>query len=603
MSAQTNYFLQQAYSYIQANNFDAATLILKQCLRFSSNNIDVIRLLSVVEAQKGNYGAALNYADEFILISPRSSIAHSIKGNILSAIGRHEDAIVSFRNAIKHDPLNSEAYSNLGNLFQDLARYEEAVDCYEKAIQIQPDTHFFYINLGNALLNLRLFEGAVSAFDSAVILEARDHEAWSGKACALIELKKFDDALSAINTSLHLHSGNADALINKAVILIGLERYQDALDLLDKVNQSSPGIAVVWSNRGAALEGLALYKEAIASYEIASQLQPKLTNVDSNLQNARHSLACLNLREFRFSAGWAGYDARWESSGNSSTPMISKKQEWSGMAAIDPLYVWAEQGIGDQVLYGSMLKDLQSYPQKKIITVNKKLLPIFTRSFPDYQILEKGSQVLDDLYGGHIAMGSLGKFLRNKLSDFDGAITPYLIDDEDKTNLMRSDLKLLGGQIACGLSWRSSNSTVGDSKSIDLSEFLPVLKKQHIDFINLQYGDVSGEIGAVYKDYGVKVHEIPGINIFDDIDSLLSLIKACDIIITTSNTTAHLAGAIGQETLLILPYSTGKFWYWHDIDQVSLWYPSIKIFKQEKQGDWSKPIQAAKSYLESRFAI
>jgi len=600
MIARINYFLQRASSCIQAKNFDTAALILRQGLRAEPNNVDIIRLLSVVEAHNGNYAVALNYADKLILIS-KSSIAHSIKGNILHAIGQREDAIVSFRAAIKRDPLNAEAHSNLGNLLQDLARYEESVNCYKKAIQIHSNVHFFYTNLGNALLNLKVFEGAVSAFEKAAILEERDHEAWVGKARALIELKRFDDALNAITISLQLCSGNVDTLINKAVILIGLERYQDALDLLDEVNKSSPGMAVVWSNRGAALEGLALYKEAIESYEIAYQIQPKLINVDSNLQNARYSMACLNLRELRFHAGWAGYDARWGSSSNSSTPIISKKQEWSGMATIDPLYVWAEQGIGDQVLYGSMLKDLEKYPQKKIITVNKKLLPIFSRSFPDYQILEKGTQVLDDSYGEHIAMGSLGKFLRNKLSNFNSAIAPYLIDDKEKTNLIKSDVKLLGVKNACGLSWRSSNSTVGKSKSMDLSELLPILKTQHIDFINLQYGDVSEEVGVIYKDHGIKVHEILGVNVYDDIDSVLSLIKACDIVITTSNTTAHLAGAVGQETLLLLPFSTGNIWYWHDIDNSSLWYPSVKIFKQEKQGDWSEPIQAIKIYLESRF--
>jgi ADP-heptose:LPS heptosyltransferase len=87
---------------------------------------------------------------------------------------------------------------------------------------------------------------------------------------------------------------------------------------------------------------------------------------------------------------------------------------------------------------------------------------------------------------------------------------------------------------------------------------------------------------------------------FNDIDGVLSIISACDLIITTSNSTAHLAGALGKETLLLTPYSVGKFWYWQDIDGVSLWYPSVRVFPQTKQGDWVTPINSMKAYLEKR---
>lgn len=603
MNAQTNYFLQKASSLIEAGNFDAALHILRQILKKTTGNADAIKLMSIAEAQLGNHTIALDYINKYILISPKNSLAHCIKGNILHSLNLNDDALESYKFAIKRDPLNAEAHNNLGNLYQNLTMSQEALIHYRKAVQLEFKNPFFHVNLGNLLLKLKLFDDALIAFERGASLEARYFEAWFGKACALIELSRFDDALVAIESALSLSPVNSDALVNKAVILINLGKYQTGLNLLDDINLSNPKIPAVWSNRGTALEGLARFHEAIESYEIASKIEPEFDDANSNLQNAKYSLACLNLREFNFLDGWIGYESRWASKGNSSTPILSLSPEWQGEAANNSLYIWAEQGIGDQILYSSMFHDLEKFPQKKVVTVNKKLVPIFQRSFPDFQIIEKGIKIPDGLYDQHIAMGSLGKYLRKELESFKNKTTPYLIDDEDKTESIKKNKKIFDGNKICGLSWRSSNSKVGEVKSINLSDLELIFKIRGLNFVNLQYGNVSDELEESYGNYGVRVNEIPELNLYEDVDGLLSLIKACDIVITTSNTTAHLAGALGVETLLLIPYSIGRFWYWHDIDGVSLWYPSIRVFKQENPGDWTAPIQAIKAYLENRFEI
>ena len=121
-----------------------------------------------------------------------------------------------------------------------------------------------------------------------------------------------------------------------------------------------------------------------------------------------------------------------------------------------------------------------------------------------------------------------------------------------------------------------------------------------MQFVNLQYGDTAEEIAVLSEKHQQSLYSVPEIDIFNDIDGVLSIISACDLIITTSNSTAHLAGALGKETLLLTPYSVGKFWYWHDIDGVSLWYPSVRVFPQTTQGEWADPINAIKTYLEKR---
>ena len=119
----------------------------------------------------------------------------------------------------------------------------------------------------------------------------------------------------------------------------------------------------------------------------------------------------------------------------------------------------------------------------------------------------------------------------------------------------------------------------------------------------MQYGDTKNEVDLIKNKLGVHLANVPNVDLFNDMDSLLAVISACDIVVTISNSIAHFSGAAGKETLLLLPYSAGKFWYWQDIEGISLWYPSVRIFRQRDQGDWSQPINEIKQYLEGRFAI
>jgi ADP-heptose:LPS heptosyltransferase len=124
----------------------------------------------------------------------------------------------------------------------------------------------------------------------------------------------------------------------------------------------------------------------------------------------------------------------------------------------------------------------------------------------------------------------------------------------------------------------------------------------NIEFINLQYGEVKNTLFQVSKEIEKEIINLDDVDLYEDVDGALSIIAACDIVVTSSNSTAHLAGALGKETLLLLPYSTGQFWYWHSIDGKSIWYPSVKVFEQQLQGDWTAPVHAVKQYLERRFA-
>ena len=132
------------------------------------------------------------------------------------------------------------------------------------------------------------------------------------------------------------------------------------------------------------------------------------------------------------------------------------------------------------------------------------------------------------------------------------------------------------------------------------------LQSEGLHFVNLQYGDTHQERQALQCEYGIEVQEVSQVDNYHDIDGLAALIDACDVIVTTSNTTAHLAGALGKKTLLLLPFGRGQLWYWsHQGGQQgpqnqSAWYPSIQFYKQDTPADWSQPLSQIKAELEKR---
>jgi hypothetical protein len=337
-------------------------------------------------------------------------------------------------------------------------------------------------------------------------------------------------------------------------------------------------------------------------YAQARNIYENIITQDPSNICAHFYLAQIQLFLTEFHSGWHGYEWRWLSKEVDEKPLKTSKPIWQGESFNGSLYIWAEQGIGDQILHASILAQLSEFTQKKIISLDKRLLPIFRRSFPDFEFVDKTAGVSESRYDQHLPIGSLGKFFRKNILDFYTAKKHFLIANVVVSNNVKSRYSS-GEKKLCGISWSSINKALGKQKSIALIDLEKILKLKKFQFINLQYGDVSSEIRSVEAELNVKINDTQETDLYEDLDGLLSLIEACDIILTTSNSTAHLAGALGKEVILLLPFSVGKFWYWHDIDGNSLWYPSIRVFKQERQGDWSAAIEAAKKYLEVRFAL
>jgi len=246
--------------------------------------------------------------------------------------------------------------------------------------------------------------------------------------------------------------------------------------------------------------------------------------------------------------------------------------------------------------FSSVFNELDGLNQKITISLPKKLIPIYERSFPNFEFIDADKSFATESIDEYVPIGSLAKNFRRNVHDFKKAKFPYLIWNNQLSDELRQQLHE-PKKIICGIACNSTNRVLGNDKNFPLSTLSPLLQLNQFKFVNLQYGYAGGQLQELALSNNAQVHHFSNIDLFDDLDSTLSLVNACDLVVTSSNSIAHLAGAIGKRTILILPFETGKFWYWHEIDHHSLWYPSIRIFSQKTQGDWDSVMSEVAEFM------
>jgi ADP-heptose:LPS heptosyltransferase len=221
---------------------------------------------------------------------------------------------------------------------------------------------------------------------------------------------------------------------------------------------------------------------------------------------------------------------------------------------------------------------------------------VFRSSFTDLNFIEPRSLLQSNFL--ECNLGSIAGVFRKNTESFKRQNKSFLKADKHKTEFIKEKiLKGRKGFKICGISWHSKNSKIGKNKSLELERFIDILRTPNIIFINLQYGSDINDILRFSNLHEVEILSFDDIDLFNDINSLFSLVEACDFVITISNINAHVAGALGKKTFLLVPFSRGRHWYWHDGLCESLWYQSVEIFTQTETGDWSLPINQIKEKI------
>ncbi len=356
-----------------------------------------------------------------------------------------------------------------------------------------------------------------------------------------------------------------------------------AIDYYKKAISLNPNNSYIYNNLSKTYFDLNMHDDAKDNSFKALKLKPN----DGDVQK---TLSFIYLKDHDYENGWNYFDGRLSLNDfiikNKNIEKLNKKLFTKKVISKSKskFLIVREQGVGDEILYGSMYGDLLKNIENITIECDPRLLNLFKRSFPEYsnRFAELGSisgkeyelEKIDYV----LYAGSLGKYYRKRLSDFINK--PYISVDEENYKRTQNKLLKYKNKYNIGISWKSFNNRYASDKSLHLNDFKDIFKLPNCNIFNLQYGDVGDEINIFNnkKNYLLNINDL---DLYNDFEGIASLLKSLDIFITVSNSTAHLAGSLGVKTLLIKPDNYALFHYWNQKNNKTPWYNSVELIEKQ----------------------
>ena len=532
---------------------------------------------------QGQMPEARAAAERALQFDPGLAAAWFNLGAVLVAQGETARGIESYRKALGFKPDFAEAWSNLGGVLGAQGRSQEEIDAYRRALAINPQLAPVWSNLAEALRTAGEADEATAACRRAVALDPGFAAAWHNLGNALFDAGKHEESRQACEQALQLAPRFAAARSALGNALQGLGRLDEALRAHHQALEIDPGSAELHFNLGVALKYCGRITDAIASYRRGLVLDPGNAEAHWNL-----GLALLTAGELR--EGWDEYEWRWRR--RKPEAIRYDFAAWNGdVSQPSRLLVWAEQGIGDEIIYASMLADLAASPLRITLEADPRLVSLLQRALPQITVIpRRDPPALDRAdYDFEVPLASLGRWLRPAFASFP-CHAGFLQPDPSQVAAYRNRLRELapGATRIIGISWRSKNVEFGSFKSMQLLDWAGLLRDPQACYVDLQYGDTTAERALLAAQTGVRLEHLPGLDLFNDIEGLAAVCAACDLVITVSNVTTHIAGALGRPVWQLTAKAKGRIWYWFSERSDSPWYPSLRLFTQRTPGNWQE---------------
>ncbi len=598
----------------------------------SSGQAEVLLNKGIELFQRGELQKAETIFRNIALSNSDISNAWNLLGAVSLASNNPENARDQFKQAISIDSTIADYHFNLALAYIKTFNAGEAIEALEAALAIRPDYIEALNTLASVFMSLKLWDQALGMLEQATSLDQNYIEAWINSCGVLQEMGKFDKAVEAGMRSIKIAPDNLQAVYNlaraygrqenwdKAIKLydrcielgpdfingyinkgwnhIKNHQYAEAESILLKALEIDPGNSEVFDNLALTLASQGRYDTAIDYHNKSIALNPDNPEAHTNL-----GFALLINEDFR--AGWGKYEYGLKTSVRGPVKP-SPITLWTGQSLENRLiYVAGEQGIGEQIMFSTMLPDLVSQKASVIYECDDRLIPLFNRAMPEIMTTPRSapktiSEIInsDKQADFRIAVGSLGQFLRPTTADFK-IQTNTLEPDPDLSRLYRQKYQNLGAGPVIGISWQSRNPGFHVEKSTDLEFWQPILSQSEFTFVSLQYGDVDADIAWAKDKIGAAIYVDPEVNALDSLEQSAAQISAVDLVISISNATVHIAGACGVKTWVIL--GEVSLWHWFRNHNYSLWYDSLELFRQSSEMNQQQLMNKIADKLSSEF--
>lgn len=477
-------------------------------------------------------------------------------------------ALECFTQLLAVEPGNLDALAGRGRALGHLGRHCEAAQCFASVLAVRPDHLECLGNQGVALHKLGRNTEALTYFDRVLALIPAHPDALAHRGFVLQAVGRFEEALDSLDRALRVNPRSLTAQHARGMTLERLGRYEQALKQFGAVLAQDPRHVDAWSSRGVVLGRLNRHREARAAYVRALEIAPG--NVD-----VLFNLSFLQLTEGDLVAGFRGQALRW----TARLPRLDARTDrpiWLGQPALSgkTILLHHEQGFGDTIQFVRFAPLVAAQAAAVLLRVPDPLIRLLSR-LPDLQVISEHQPLPPhDL---HCPLMCLPVPLGTTQDTIPAPRSYLQASPEDIARWKQRLGPITRPRI--GLVWRGHTQyALAAQRDIPFEDLMPLLTLP-AELISLQK-EVPAKDRAALEASGIARH---GESLTDFADTA-GLIQNLDLVITTDTSVAHLAGALGKLSYILLHHV--PCWRWRRGREDSPWYPTVQVFRQQTPGDW-----------------
>jgi tetratricopeptide (TPR) repeat protein len=577
----------QALDWLRRRRWDEAAACLRQLLALRPEEAEALNHLGVALSEQGQYAEALDCFDRALRGQPAFPQAHHNRGNALRKLGRHAAAAAACEEALRLDPEAADVCNNLGITLLALGRQADAAVRFRQALRLRPDHPDAANNLGVALSEQGHLTEAVAIYRQVLRRRPQAAESHNNLGIALAAQGRFAEAIACYRRALKLKPDYADAHNNLGNSLRQEGQVAEAAAALEQALRLKPDYAEAHNNLAIVRMRQGRIEQALEGYAEAVRLKPEYAEAHCN-----RALAWL--LQGNFEQGWPEYESRWGT--KDFKPRDFQQPRWDGTPLEGrTILLWCEQGLGDTLQFVRYAALVRQRGGVVLLEAPPRLLPLL-KSCPGIDRLLPAGGPLPD-FEVQAPLLSLPGLLRTTLETIPAPV-PYLSPEPQRLRRWGEELRAIPG-FKIGIAWQGSPTYGGDRhRSIPLKHFEPLARLPGVRLVSLQKKAGREQLAAVAGDWGVldlapRLDEDGGA--FLDTAAVLPHL---DLLVCSDSAVVHLAGALGVAAWVALPVA--RDWRWLRERSDCPWYPSLRLFRQRRWGDWDEVFRRIAAEVSQR---
>jgi len=610
------FLAQLGLCHIALHEFGPARDTLRQAVLLDPENVPALNNYAIALHAIGDHADAWYYLNRALALSPDYAPAQDnlhrlfgvsacetnfhpeaatlesklmATGSPASAALENDEAGVlrQWEDEFAQDPCDDDLAVRLSRRYLRSLQLNEAADVLNIAIAHNPESTGLLLVAAELADSMGQYKRARKLYETILAHAPDNVDALLGLGVVLRQQGNVEDALAPVERAAELQA-SPNTLLQLVFAQCTACRYEECLSNCDRVETMAPELKpFLHASRAVSHAYLGHFKESFQ--EIAQAQEREVTNTGFQVFRGM-----LHLMHEHYREGWQGYSYRFFL--NTTMKRLLPFPVWQGEPlAGKTILILAEQGLGDQIMFASCLPDLLEFqPAHVLLEANERSHATLARSFPQIQVIPSkqqsryewlGQDIKPDFY---IPLADLPRLFRNEIADFPEH-RGYLVAAPARVDYWRQRLREESALPKIGITWRGgAQITRQKVRTLSLEQLAPLLSDARLQFVCLQYGDVSAELEEFSQRHGLSILHFP--EAVADLDDFAALIDALDLVITVCNTTVHYTGALGRECWVMTPHIPE--WRYGLTSPGMRWYPSVKMFRQPGPGDWQSVIAA-----------